>query len=982
METLKKMSRARRLGCMVVPAMCVPAFAHAQDTAGDAPAATASQVVVTGYRKSYTDALIMKRQNIGVSDSISAEGDRFPDLNVGEALQRIPGIQVNREEDGRSASVNLRGLPSAFAKVTMNGMDFAAPVLGGATPMGAFDSDIFSAFTVIKSVSAAEQSGGIAGNIDMVIAPALSRKEGASAKVTAEHDTLGNYTSPKLSLNVAKKYLDGRLGVFAILSRKKEKFRRDSLYINQFTQLNPATTPDFLNRYKDYYAASCAGQPSPCVAAPGGTGALSSAGVTAPTDIRQAAQVNDGTLTSGAFGAEFKVSPHVKVGGTYFFTDREMKGTALDILDIDYRDANTILDPAAAPVKLSDGRYYTMDYKFTNPRVFGSMRKQPFQQKADGLNLKGTFTNDDWRIEAAGVLSKATNYGYQGQLDVRNTAKAPGAGGTGNGITGRVGLSSGLDNFTMGFDQGAPALGAAQLTGPWTWGGTGNTPTVTNATGDVFIVAGSDNYADNRVKALRLDAERFLDLSWLESVQGGAQYNKNTYDSRAYRSSAAGIDYSKIGTDFVVPSAFAHDFFGGNAGNYLTNWQTVNYDLASSTLQPTIAANLMRTASGWVNDPADGGFTSNNFSVDDDIKALYLMGKLDGKIAGIRVRGHIGVRHEETKQTVVSMDRTGTGATATFHTNTKETTYKNNLPSMLLAADLTSKLVLRYGNYKTFIRPNPRDISPISTTVVEDAVNGGFSVSLGRVNITPYTSDSQDLSLEYYNRPNGLIGLAVYRKKIHGMIVGENRDALLCPANGYNLGLGSWSVAGDRCVSDIAAPSGKGLNGKYTIDVNGAVNSPNDLVAEGAELTVQQTFDFLPAPFNGMGGVFNYSYTRTKGKSPDGSPAFLNNVSPRSANLILYYETPVWGVRGVYNYRDDYNLPSGGTFSGAARSVKARGQFDLSASYKLTDNLSLAVDGFNLTDTFRQEYEGTMAKLRRADYDGRTFQASLRYTFF
>jgi TonB-dependent receptor len=358
------------------------------------------------------------------------------------------------------------------------------------------------------------------------------------------------------------------------------------------------------------------------------------------------------------------------------------------------------------------------------------------------------------------------------------------------------------------------------------------------------------------------------------------------------------------------------------------------------------------------------------------------MGKLDGKIGGIRVRGHIGVRHEETKQTVVSMDRTGTGATATFHTDTKETTYKNNLPSMLLAADLTSKLVLRYGNYKTFIRPNPRDISPISTTVVEDAVNGGFTVSLGRVNITPYTSDSQDLSLEYYNRPNGLIGLAVYRKKIHGMIVAENRDALLCPSDGYNLGLGTWSVAGDRCVSDIAAPAGKGLNGKYTIDVNGAVNSPNDLIAEGAELTVQQTFDFLPAPFNGMGGVFNYSYTRTKGKSPDGTPAFLNNVSPRSANLILYYETPVWGVRGVYNYRDDYNLPSGGTFSGAARSVKARGQFDLSASYKLTENLSLAVDGFNLTDTFRQEYEGTMAKLRRADYDGRTFQASLRYTFF
>ena len=954
--------------------------AQAQDGAAQEPVVQPSSVVqVSGFRRSYADALVMKRQNIGVSDSISSEGlDRFPDLNVGEALQRIPGIQVNREEDGRSASVNLRGLPSAFAKITMNGMDFAAPVLGGAAPMGAFDSDIFSAFTVIKSVSAAEQSGGIAGNIDMQIAPALSRKEGASVKLAAERNTLGSTTTPKTSLNFAERLMDGKLGVFANLAWKKEEFRRDSLYINQFTQLSPATTPDFLARYKDYYAASCTGQPSPCVAAPGGTGAISKAGITAPTDIRQAARVNDGSLASGALGAEFKVSPEIRVGGHYFFTDRNMKNTALDILDIDYRDANTVINPTSAPFRHTDGRYYVMDYNFANPRVFGSMRKEPFKQKADGLNLRGSFNNDDWRIEANGVLSKATNFGYQGQLDVRNTAKA----GAGNGITGNVGLGGGLDSFTMAFNQATPALGAAQLTGPWTWGGSGNTPTVTNSKGDVFIIAGSDNYADNKVKGLRLDVERFLELPWLEALQGGIQYNRNEYNSRAYRSSAAGVDYSRISTSFVTQSAFAGDYFGGNAGNYLRNWQTVDYDLVASTLQPTITSGALRTASGWVNDPADGGFTSNNFSKDDEIKALYLMAKLDGELAGVRIRGHVGMRHEETDQTVVSMDRTGTGATATFKTNTKKSTYKNNLPSMLLAADLTDKLVLRYGNYKTFIRPNARDISPISTTVVQDAVNGGYTVSLGRVNIEPYTSKSQDLALEYYNRPNGLIGLAAYRKKIHGMIVGENRDTVLCPADGYGLGLGTWSVVGDRCVSDLPAPAGKGLNGQYTIDVNGAVNSPNDLVAEGAELTVQQAFDFLPAPFNGMGGVFNYSYTRVKGKAPDGSPAFLNNVSPRSANLILYYETPVWGVRGVYNYRDDYNLPAGGTFSGAARTVKARGQFDLSASYKLRPDLTLAIDGFNLTDTFRQEYEGSMAKLRRADYDGRTFQLTLRYTFF
>jgi TonB-dependent receptor len=953
----------------------LPALAQ---EASDAPVV----VTVTGFKKSYSDALAMKRQAVGVSDSISSDGDRFPDLNVGEALQRIPGIQVNREEDSRNASINLRGLPGNYAKTTVNGMDFASPVLGGAPPMGAFESDIFSAFTVVKSVSAADQSGGISGNIDMQIAPALSRKEGASLKLGAEYDTLGGYKTPKSTFSVSKKYLDGKLGVFGVVGWRKEKFRRDSLFVNQFTTLN-TRTPDFLSRYKDYYAADCTGQPSPCVATPGGTGAISTAGITAPTDLRQAVKFNEGNLASGAFGAEMKVTPHFRVGGTYLFSRRNMQGTGTDILDIDFRDSNTILDPTSAPFKHTDGRYYVTDYKFTNPRVFGSYRAEPFKQAVDGLNLKATFQNDDWRVDATGVLSKATNYAYQGQLDVRNNAKPITATNpVGNGITGQLGVGSGISNYVLGFNQSTPALGSAQTTGPWTWGGPGNAPVVNNTNGDTFIVAGSDNYEDNKVNGLRLDFERFLDVAWLESIQFGGQYNKNTVHSHAYRSSAAGLDYTKIGSSFVRTSDYAGDFFGGNAGNYLQNWQTVDYGAAAAALQPTISSSAMRTASGWVNDPADGGFTSNNFSKDDKIKALYLMAKLDGNVGRVRVRGHVGLRHEDTDQVITSMDRNGTGATATFMMNTKEKKYSNNLPSLLLAADLTDKLVLRYGAYKTFVRPNPRDISPISTTVVQDAINGAYTVSLGRVGIEPYHAFSQDLSLEYYNRPNSLIGLAIYRKQIAGMIVGETRDALLCPADGYNLGLGHWSIVGDRCVSDLPATGSKALNGMYTIDVNGAVNSPNDLIAEGAELTVQQTFDFLPAPFNGMGGVFNYSYTRTKGQAPDGSKAYLNNVSPRSANFILYYETPVWGVRGVYNYRDDYNLPGGGTFSGAARSVKARGQLDLSASYKLTSQLSISADAFNLTDSYRTEYEGSMAKLRRADYDGRTYQVALNYTFF
>jgi outer membrane receptor protein involved in Fe transport len=83
----------------------------------------------------------------------------------------------------------------------------------------------------------------------------------------------------------------------------------------------------------------------------------------------------------------------------------------------------------------------------------------------------------------------------------------------------------------------------------------------------------------------------------------------------------------------------------------------------------------------------------------------------------------------------------------------------------------------------------------------------------------------------------------------------------------------------------------------------------------------------------------------------------------------------------VYNYRDDYDLAAGGTFNGAARSVKARGQLDLSASYSFLDGYKLSFDAFNLTNAVREEYESSTLKPRRLDVDGRTYQVKLSAAF-
>src|SRR3954468_8181161 len=194
-----------------------------------------SEVVVTGFRRSYADAIRSKRNEVAITDGISSDGlGRFPDLNVGEALQRIPGVQINREAEGRDATINLRGMPGEYARTTLNGQSFAGPALlrdNQGSPLGAFNSDIFSAFVIAKSPMANTVSGGLSGNVDMQIAPALSRKDGGVAKLSYEHNTLGDLNAPAATLGY-NKHLTDNLAVFGTIAYKKENFRRDTVRLN------------------------------------------------------------------------------------------------------------------------------------------------------------------------------------------------------------------------------------------------------------------------------------------------------------------------------------------------------------------------------------------------------------------------------------------------------------------------------------------------------------------------------------------------------------------------------------------------------------------------------------------------------------------------------------------------------------------------------------------------------------------------------
>ena len=899
---------------------------------------TTSEVVVTGIRQSYANALAAKREAVGVTDGISADGiGRFPDLNVGEALQRIPGVQINREAESRDATINLRGLPGTYARTTLNGNAFADPVLDGSSPLGAFESDIFSAFVIIKSPSAADQPGGISGNVDLQIQRALARKDGAfAAKAMIGYEQLTDKANPAGSLSYSKHFLQNTLGVYVAGAYSKQNFRRDSISFNQYTPLSQTTTPDYAARF--------------------GAGS-----VLFPSDVRQFSKVNEGERYSLTAGAEWEASDTLTLGVNSLYTRRNYQDATTYLAEYDMRDAFTVVNPTGDVFTLDDGNRYINAYDFRNARIFGSTRSEPSQIEALGVYGDVGYKTDAWRILSTFSFSTARNSGVQAQFDYRILPRA-----TGNGTSGSI-FSGGSD---IG-DYAATVLPEPPITfspGPWT---AISANELRNPRGDVFIVAGGEGAARNRLYAGQTDVERFFDGDILDSLQAGWRAERTEFQSRQFRSTVFGVQSGNISSALIVANPARDRFFGDKVSGANGSWQVVDREATDTALKPvTLAPGQTLTRNGYVNNTADGGVGQLNFDLNNDIISAYAMAKLRTSIAGKRVRGNIGLRYEHTNSQTISTQYLA-GVPSTVEQFNR---YGQWLPSALIAADLTDRLVLRGAYYRSFVRPQPRQASPVTVISGSGAL---YNVTLGNTDLQPFTSDSFDVSLEFYNRPGGNVSLAAFSKRISGLIGPITDRSSLCPADGGSFGLGPLQLVGDTCQSTTLVFNGQPVQ----LVVNGNANAANPITVRGVEFSVQQNLDFLPGFWSGFGGAFNYALTDVTGSASNGTDAILPGVSKHTVNLIGYYERKTFGVRVTYNYRSEYDLAAGGTFAGAARQVKSRGQLDASASINIASNFSLTADAFNLTNAERIEYENDPLKPRRADFDGRTYQVGVRVAF-
>ncbi|MDO6719837.1 TonB-dependent receptor [Psychrosphaera sp. 1_MG-2023] len=525
-----------------------------------------------------------------------------------------------------------------------------------------------------------------------------------------------------------------------------------------------------------------------------------------------------------------------------------------------------------------------------------------------------------------------------------------------------------------------------------------------------------DYYVNGRVtrpirefESGELNFERYLEIGTsafsFTSLKFGARHSRETLQVEDLRVGGGGMNLSQIGRDVLYKEKLSSDeqtvyFNGDYAGHYGSDagWSVLdsqhlativqqdmtpydpqtgevveNYDIADPTGFPVKLENATTSPAYGLNQ-----FYRNNFYADQAINAVYLMGKFEGEIGNILYTGNAGIRYVETTNDVIGQgfDDEGKGIAVLV-----ETDYANTLPSFNAAFELSEDIVLRTAYSKALVRPNLLSQTP---SPIND--NGRSTVKLenAKAEVLPYTAQNYDLSLAWYNREGSAISIGMFVKDIEGKI----QTQTICPVGEHE----KWDVGELEHIDDGSSSGLCQEIGEFETDdgeiltnrkvtIKETFNSDIPITVTGYELAIQQKLDFLPYPWNGFGGVFNF----TKIDLDEGEGAPMTRIAPHSANLIGYYENDGFSLRLAYNWQDEKLLSTDGVtnFLGSdARTQTSGGRLDLSASYKFAKGFNFNLRAFNLNN--RQEYEyigGNEDAISRIRYAGRIYTASLSYSF-
>ncbi len=928
--------------------------AFAQTAPAAAPA-DSQTVIVTGYRSSLQKALSIKRQATGVVDTIVAEDiAKFPDNNLAESIQRIPGVAISRDQ-GEGRALTVRGLGSDFTRVQINGMETQASTDGLATgtnrgrgfDFNVFASELFSRIDVSKTASAVLPEGSLGATVDLYTGRPFDYKGfkmAASAQTSYNDEAKKNgYRGAFLISNTSS---DGHWGALFSAAYSKTYF--------DFQQANSG----------NWNQGTGDGGFCKPTTGTGGICDVPSADFAAATAAYN--QGNTALVYNPRFPRYVETLGDINRTGLTGSIQWRPSDTTELTLDMLYSKFGTNQDSyTMEPIGLSRGASQGGKPETVLRSIVVDSGNTMVAAVMDNVDMRAEHNLDQFTTEFT-----QTTLNLKHDFDERLH------------FEGRIGYSkSQFDNFMdlatqidrfnvdgYSYDmrvagQDHPSINYGfDVTNPANWyfgprvtqpGGTGSTgpeirlrPNYTTNKYTLVHGAFSYDYSDNLKLHVGAEAKKYF----FQAVQ--YRFTAGEADWPAYTGNMADITQQFCGLDRIAPPA-------GTA----RCWTVPNIDAFAK--QFAIFSNSGHAALATTNAAARG----DNKQVTENDTSMFFMAQFNGHLFNMPMRGDAGVRFVRTRQQAQFYTNVPTTVDPSgFVLTTTDRSYDDQLPSANLVLEPSDTTVIRLSAAKVMVRP---PLTSLAAATSVSVAGGSRTVSTGNPNLDPYRANTVDLSYEWYPSNGTIVSVGAFYKDISTYIQNVTKIA-------------PYSTTG----LPTSLLVGTGVAATDDFSISNVINTPGGPL-KGIELNYQQPLRFLPSPFDGLGLLLNYTfvdsqidYFTSTAIGATTKKADLLNLSRNSANATVYYEKGNWQARVSANYRDGYLRGVPGPFNMDVSGFTAATYYDASISYKINSHISISLEGLNLSDVPLNSWVDS-ATQRVEDYrvQGRQYYLGVRYNF-
>ena len=932
-----------------------------------------STVIVTGIRASLSKAADLKRNSAIILDAITSEDlGKFPDSNVAEALQRIPGVAISRD-GGEGARITVRGFGPRFENVLVNGRTYATDSNGREFNFDTIAAELISGADVYKSSRALLQEGGLGATVNLhTPRPLEIGKFKAVINAKANYETNNGEATPQVFGLISSTFGDGHFGALFSVSYQRRNRLQGSVVVGSYP---PGQT---LNAY-DPTAATTVPRPDP---------------IPLISNVSPIREIDYGTRTDNRSRLGFNGTLQWAPTDTLTFTADGLY-SKLDTNVVEQRFGAYLGNDNYTSATIGPNRTVS-SFSLADSNLFATLlgNARVSNDVAAGFNAEWKPTSN-FKLAYDFSYSKAFNDDKNGILYST--------------------IAYGHSDFRVALDPGGGIPTFEVL----------NRPDVVNAPANAgyFYTGGPDiNGQNERITETKLDGEWKRDGAFLNAIRFGGLYSQRQRNAAHY-----GQDFGNqclyCGAAVPLPPGFftarnlGSGFLGGRANGRLPSIIPV-YDQATlfntySSVALTNARDLANVDGDGLPAPlplgttlagfnARGGFTpildGQVTALSEKVYAGYVEGDLKWRLFGMDwfVNGGLRFVHTElvstgARQELVDVTRgINTGVQLQFVYNGEgvalpgaaNTAYDLLLPSGNIRLNVTDKILARFSGSQTVTRAAPGDLAPTfnfnySTDNFLDA--GGSNPGL-----KPYKSTNFDLSFEWYPKKSTFFSVGLFYKSISDFIVQQRANETFTIRNSQRLDLNyAAAIAAGAVGRPVSVVNGNPAFGptSVTFSVLRPRNFDNADV-QGIEIAGTIGLDFLPSPFDGFGVTGNATFISTSaGYDPNSTALFTLEGLGNSYNVTVFYEKGPISARIAYNNRQRF-LDT--LFAGEGNQpsfTRDYGQTDFRFGYQVLKHLNLFAEGINVFDTPFEREARYSNQLLESQNDGARYLFGIRADF-